>query len=78
MLKIRDDIDLIELERLGFQYDENNNYFRYNNREGSICYVFVKSRKISSSVDKYANTYWIHDIIFDLIEEGFVERIEKE
>ena len=76
MLKIKDNVDLNKLKELGFRGEDN--YYRYNNEEGTIYYVFRKSRKISCTVDKYPNTYKTFDKIFELINEGIVEEFDEE
>lgn len=40
MLKIRDDVDLQELERFGFEYRENKNCLIIQFMNGMICFKF--------------------------------------
>lgn len=80
MLKIKDSVDLKELEKYGFEYqDEDRNYWKYSflNRYGDEkqYWVDVDTREIEFMVDsgkilKYDNT------IYDLIKDGLVEKVE--
>lgn len=75
MLKIKDNVNLKRLEKFGFIYDKERKYYRYNNENGSIHYVFENSREISTTVDKYPNNYIIHDKIYEIFEAGLTEKV---
>lgn len=81
MLKIKDKVDLKELEKFGFELDEDmGQYFYYGFTEPSCnseirIYVEKGSRKISTGFDRCVNPYKIHDKIYDLIQAGLVEKI---
>lgn len=83
MLKIRDNVDLKQLEKYGFEYDEDmKQYFYYEFTEPSCnselrIYVDVVTREISTGLDIYANPYKIHDKIFELIQANLVEQIKE-
>lgn len=79
MLKIKDNVDLKELEKYGFEYsEEERNYWKYTflDRYGAEkqYWVDIDTRTIEFSVDtatilKYDNT------IYDLIIDGLVEKV---
>ncbi len=72
MLKIKDNVDLKELEKFGFE-ENGGRYFYYGftrpdcNSEIRI-YIDVETREISTGFDIYVNPYKIHDKIYDLIQ----------
>ena len=103
MLKIKDGIDLKELEKFGFepQYFENKNLgieksiisytkkttdYEYRNSLGNIICkydggleVFVSDRSINLITEHYVgnNGRFELDLIYDLIQAGFVEKISN-
>lgn len=79
MLKIKDNVDLKELEKFGFEEDEDK-YFYYGFTEPNCnseirMYIDIKTRVISTGFDMYVSPYKIHDKIYDLIQAGLVEKI---
>ena len=71
MLKIKDDIDLKELEKFGFNQNDgmlDGAYFKYGNTGVYELLVF-KDREI------YVNHQIGDDVLFDLIQAGLVEKI---
>lgn len=79
MLKIKDEVDFKELEKFGFEEDEEQ-YFYYGftepdpNSEIRI-YIEITTRIISTGFDPYVSSYKIHDKIYDLIQAGLVEKV---
>ena len=95
MLKIKDSVDLKELEKFGFKP-------KYNEDSGKVCayqkkcekdvgglliaitettsliriYRFFKGRNIEWRINKY-NDYFDIDTLYDLIQAGLVEKVEK-
>ena len=69
MLKIKDDVDLKELEKFGFIKDKNIYY--YKNVFNVIVLMVFDNRKISNPRDDHGNV-----ILYDLIQAGLVERVE--
>lgn len=70
MLKIKDNVDLKELEKFGFKVDRYNLWYEYhakNNFKDSIV-IKVENKKIG-----YGKSY---DTLFDLIQAGLVEKME--
>lgn len=81
MLKIRDDIDLKELEKYGFIkvrkgmtdfVPEVKYWYTLTNSEYDCITVF-KDRHIFFGLDCYGKTY---DVIYDLIKDGLVEKVD--
>lgn len=75
MLKIKDNIDLKELEKFGFEienrYIPKHYYYRYNNRFAYLLKINIETKRlILNSLNK--DTL---DKIFDLIQAGLVEKI---
>lgn len=76
MLKIKDDVDLEELEKFGLEFNKGCNEYRLFEKEQII--VDCESREIGLSdyscydivTDKPLN------ILFDLIQAGLVEKVE--
>lgn len=80
MLKIRDDVDLKELEKFGFEYKEysleSSNYKFYDfipNNSISVIQIEITSRLIYLNDN---NNYDGLSKIYDLILAGLVERVE--
>ena len=83
MLKIKDSVDLKELEKFGFEYDEDNNYYFYygftrphSNSEIRL-YVDKNDRVITTGFDIYVAENKIHDKIYELIKADLVEKIKE-
>lgn len=90
MLKIKDDVDLKELEKFGFNYEELDEtqegdtepYIikQYSNYDDAICpytiNIDIKTRIINDtySYPGYAEIVPA-DLIFDLIQAGLVEKV---
>lgn len=79
MLKIKNDIDLKELEKFGFDFIEMNNEYRFIFGAEQII-VMCKNRHIYV---EDTSTFGIVeyeplDILFNLIQAGFVEKVGKE
>ena len=82
MLKIKDNVDLKELEKYGFKNESNYNrgelYTRLINDnelkgiainfERKITFMFPYSKKTFPRIEKYIN---------DLIQAGLVEKVEE-
>ena len=83
MLKIKDSVNLKELEKFGFEYDEDNNYYFYygftrphSNSEIRL-YVDKNDRVITTGFDMQVHPARIHDKMSDLIQAGLVEKDEE-
>lgn len=82
-LKIRDDVDLKELEKFGFYEIFNFNRFRaiyeYKNKNGNnfvIMYVSDREIKLETSKDEIIDKELICKL-YDLIQAGLVEKVEE-
>lgn len=69
MLKIKDNIDLKELEKFGFI--KTGNIYHYKNIFTVTVLMVFDNRKISIPRDDNGNM-----ILFDLIQAGIVEKVE--
>ena len=71
MLKIKEEIDLKELEKFGFKLNEKGQYIKRNT-------LIYKNRKISGRSD---NPHWsklyIAYELFDIIQAGLVEKVKE-
>lgn len=81
MLKIKDNVDLKELEKFGFEYISAMLMRRY--RKGNIR-IFENdiakensiARMITIQTDDEIHYAEIDNVIFDLIQAGLVEKVE--
>lgn len=76
MLKIKDNIELKELEKFGFEkyhYRENHDYYMYPNKKDYKLYIFIENRQIMSN-DIYSEKPL--EILYDLIKADMVEKVE--
>ena len=73
MLKIKNDVDLIELEKFGFKKLTTNEGIKYYSFKKEPLYangylsIFLKDREIWGTAS---------DKLYDLIQAGFVEKVE--
>ena len=87
MLKIKDDIDLKELEKYGFKKEEYKTYYgatEYDMRYYSDCHQGGDTFICANSLSRHLNI-WLDmnkeliitelDIIYDLIKDGLVEKV---
>jgi hypothetical protein len=81
MLKIKNDVDLKELEKFGFEfYEEYNEWFYYGftkPSDTSEIRINIRNdnRNIHPSFDFNVNPDSIYDKIYDLIKADLVEKI---
>lgn len=69
MLKIKDNVDLKELEKFGFKKDKNIYY--YKNVFNVIVLRVFDNRKISNPTDDNGNV-----LLYDLIKADLVEKVK--
>lgn len=77
MLKIKDNVDLKELEKFGFKkyyYRENHDYYMYPNTKEYKLYIFIENRQIMAN-DIYSEKPL--EVLYDLIQAGIVEKVEE-
>lgn len=83
MLKIKDEVNLKELEKFGFKYD-NDLQMYYMNEKSTTWSVrlFADDRKIEMFTTVFCNLgsllKGLDNFIFDLIQAGLVEKVEEQ
>ena len=77
MLKIKDDVDLKELEKYGFKKYINFRY--YFECEEVTVEVDIESRELDlfSTGAVEVQTMSIPNIVYDLIKDGLIEKVEE-
>ena len=82
MLKIKDNVDLKELEKYGFKETRFSKYERMYDMEyyRIDIYVDMYDKTINIQNDNFDGEYRceIPNILYDLIKDGLVERVEDE
>lgn len=73
MIKVKEDFNLTDLQKYGFKKEKEYNYYVYNNGKGTICYIFINSRKVTMNVDKYPVSEEIPIIIYRMTIDGILE-----
>lgn len=75
MLKIKDDVDLKELEKFGFKYVKNSNYPMLSNQKYYYDYVGTMAVYENTKVIiiKHTDNKTI-DTLYDLIQAELVEK----
>ena len=78
MLKIKDNVDLKELEKYGFKFNNRMNEYGYEENGEYVCvsedryiYCELRSYRITGAI--------IEDplpILYDIIKDGLVEKVE--
>ena len=81
MLKIKDEIDLKELEKFGFEKVEENyykKYLGYGRRGQEYCWiVYDKILSINATEpDGDGCSCELDDTLYDLIQAGYVEKVK--
>lgn len=88
MLKIKDNVDLKELEKLGFVLENKSQYIltsqkgimpseKYHVKRKIAMKVYTKSRKLF--ITKYITCEYDNkiELFYDLIQAGLVEKVEE-
>ena len=83
MLKIKDDVNLKELEKFGFKYDKEMKYY-YKHCLGTFNKFIVLTEDDIDSFkgqivfynDRAFNTTLYMDALYDLIQAGLVEKVD--
>ena len=85
MLKIKENVDLKELEKYGFKYAQTNmdKYFYTYYLDNEFDLTIYENDKILrlgycpiDDTSSYADTTFL-DTIYDLIQAGLVEKVER-
>ena len=86
MLKIKDNIDLKELEKFGFKNDKwwyNNLYTKVicEGRRGQQFEIIIDENRYiygySEGADGDGEVEYIDDTLYDLIQAGYVEKVKN-
>lgn len=79
MLKIKDNVDLKELEKFGFKLFQGNSKYYYKDvYNGTSDYrVYVEDRIIQLGMGAEETIFNVDTTIYDLIQAGIVEKVEK-
>ena len=74
MLKIKDNVDLKELEKYGFEYEEGI----IIKEDGSYCKYATAINKNDRIIRPYyaGFSYYDYEVIYDLIKADLVEKID--
>lgn len=80
MLKIKDGVDLKELEKFGFVRCESDEYYNVDEeRNLSVKYIYWENGFGTMDIDEGTREIWSissnYDILFDLIQAGLVKKV---
>lgn len=77
MLKIKDDVDLKELEKFGFNYysDTESNYYGCCEKSDGFTEVFINNARVISVYAITKKSIFDLDVLYDLIQAGLVEKV---
>ena len=80
MLKIKDNVDLKELEKFGFKYFENGcGTTGYSKYENGIWITIIEKDKDRFSLHQERILKFVNDdLLYDLIQAGLVEKVSDE
>ena len=84
MLKIKDNVDLKELEEFGFKYDENYGVWKWDrlDKDGIPFYqVYITKRHHNIQIRIGYVSYIAHrlqELLYDLIQAGLVEKVSED
>lgn len=82
MLKIKDNVNLRKLKKYGFVRCEPDEYYRSkeDENEKSARYIYWENGFGVMDIEESTRRIWAisnYDILFDLITDGLVEKIEE-
>jgi len=77
MLKIKDSVDLKELEKYEFIYhkDTTSSYYGCCEMYNNDISIFINNAKVISIRNNSPKTMFEFDVMYDLIKAGLVEKI---
>lgn len=75
MLKIKDNVDLKELEKFGFKPDEYDLFYEYQLKSKCKDIIMINMRNKNFGFYQTYNGK-SYDILYDLIKAGLVEKVE--
>ncbi len=83
MLRIKDDVDLRELEKFGFKYGTRDRIIYKTKSNGMESSIYVdllpcrRNNELTIASTSYALPEKIANKLYDLIQAGLVERVGK-
>ena len=80
MLKIKDSVDLKELEKFGFIYYTDKESCRYGCCEfgNHDINIFINNARVISLNSSSARSIFDFETLYDLIQANLVEKVEEE
>lgn len=77
MLKIKDNVDLKELEKYGFRKSYYMPFFKYELDDFATLHISESTRELSIDVEgrMFCEEIITLNIIYDLIQAGLVEKV---
>ena len=74
MLKVKDNVDLKELEKYGFEYNEYT-----KNYENDKCDMWIKTQRTLdiSTYLEMLDLDMYQELLYDLIKDGLVEKVDE-
>lgn len=77
MLKIKDNVDLKELEKFGFAYhnDIESGYYGCCEKSNGFTEVFINNARVISIYAITKKSIFDLDVLYDLIQAGLVEKV---
>lgn len=78
MLKIKDNVELKELEKFGFENKEYSDYLiKYSDNRIRDTYYFIEKKARILCINTEDNDTELDNTLYDLIQAGLVEKIEE-
>lgn len=81
MLKIKDNVDLKELEKYGMFKSSFMPYYKYILDNCATLHISEATRELSIDIDvdrsPFYDEIYTFDIIYTLIQAGLIEKVEK-
>lgn len=77
MLKIKDNVDLKELEKYGFDIQKTKEWYHYDIDKRTDLFVKPLTKQIIFTVyNDFTRDITDIDVIYDLIKDGLVEKVD--
>lgn len=82
MLKIKDDVDLKELEKYGFKHRYGRCYEYIRELDGRTAYrIYTTKNHANLQIEVFEQmkiAQKLQDLLYDLIQAGLVEKVEED
>lgn len=83
MLKVKDNVDLKELEKYGFKYNSYDNSYMIHlgeGRRGAFCTLYIENKILyidfAGDDNGYSGNDILNDVLYDLIKADLVEKVD--